>query len=125
MKGSVLWMTLLLDSSCFSLSFDNYHVLVFHLTGTLRPVIWLSEFAHTLFLAGDTLAAGAYYEKAVAILKGKKDYGVDYVKTLQGWGSLEAQARNSSRARSLFQECVRVSEKVTNFSFTLISVIRL
>lgn len=77
------------------------------------------------FLAGDTVAAGAYYGKAVAILKEKGDYGVDYVKTLQGWGSLEAQARNSSRARSLFQECVRVSGKVNKFfCVTLISATR-
>lgn len=80
----------------------------------------------TWFLTGDTVAAGAYYGKAVAILKEKEDYGVDYVKTLQGWGSLEAQARNSSRARSLFQECVRVSGKVNKvFRLTLISVSRL
>ncbi|XP_073392783.1 uncharacterized protein [Physcomitrium patens] len=58
---------------------------------------------------GDMVAAGAYYERAVGALKKQGDYGLIYVKTLQRWGSLEAQARNASRARYLYLESVRIA----------------
>lgn len=62
-------------------------------------------------MAGDSVAAGAYYERAVGAFK-EGDYCLNYVKALQGWASLEAQARNATRARYLYLESVRIAHKV-------------
>ncbi|KAG0568473.1 hypothetical protein M758_6G019200 [Ceratodon purpureus] len=59
---------------------------------------------------GDSVAAGAYYERAVGIFK-EGDYCLNHVKALQAWGSLEAQARNSGRARYLYLESVRIAHR--------------
>ncbi|XP_024363075.1 uncharacterized protein [Physcomitrium patens] len=60
---------------------------------------------------GDMVAAGAYYERTIGAFQKQEDYGLKYVKALQGWGSLEAQARNASRARYLYLESVRVAHR--------------
>lgn len=57
------------------------------------------------------MAAGAYYERAIAAFK-EGDYCLNYVKALQGWASLEAQARNANKAKFLYVEAVRISYKV-------------
>lgn len=57
------------------------------------------------------MSAGAYYERAIGAFK-EGDYCLNYVKALQGWASLEAQARNASKARFLYMEAVRISYKV-------------
>ena len=62
-------------------------------------------------MAGDSIVAGAYYARAVEIFK-ERDYCLSYVKTLQGWASLEAQARNVGRARYLYLESARIAHKV-------------
>jgi hypothetical protein len=62
-------------------------------------------------MAGDSAAAGAYYERAVGVFK-EGDHCLNYVKALQGWGSLEAQARNAGRARYLYLESVRIAHRV-------------
>lgn len=59
---------------------------------------------------GDSAAAGVYYERAVGVFK-EGDYCLNYVKALQGWGSLEAQARNAGRARYLYLESVRIAHR--------------
>jgi len=62
--------------------------------------------------AGDSIAAGVYYSKAVRAFKKVGDMGLAYVRALQAWGSLEAQSRHASRARHLFLESIRVACKV-------------
>lgn len=64
------------------------------------------------FLTGDAVAAGAYYEIAIEAFREQGEYSLNYVRALQAWGSLEAQARNSTRARSLFLESIRMARKV-------------
>lgn len=70
------------------------------------------------WLAGDAVAAGALYERAIKAFKDDGDYGLDYVRALQGWGSLEAQTRNSTKARYLYVESVRTAQMVIRLVFT-------
>jgi len=65
----------------------------------------------SLCMAGDSVAAGAFYERAVKAFR-EGEYCLNYVKALQGWASLEAQARNATRARYLYLESVRIAHKV-------------
>ena len=72
------------------------------------------------WLAGDAVAAGALYERAIKAFKANGDYGLDYVRALQGWGSLEAQTRNSTKARYLYVESVRTAQMVILLVFSFL-----
>ncbi|BBN00283.1 hypothetical protein MPTK1_1g27830 [Marchantia polymorpha subsp. ruderalis] len=60
---------------------------------------------------GDMVAAGGLYSQAIRKFKLKGDLGIDYVRALQAWGTLEAHVQNPERARYLFMESLNASQK--------------
>ncbi|KAG6546899.1 hypothetical protein Mapa_011515 [Marchantia paleacea] len=60
---------------------------------------------------GDMVAAGGLYSQAIRKFKLRGDLGIDYVRALQAWGTLEAHVQNPERARYLFMESLNASQK--------------
>ncbi|KAL3685868.1 hypothetical protein R1sor_003890 [Riccia sorocarpa] len=60
---------------------------------------------------GDMVAAGGLYAKAIRMFKLRGDLGVEYVRSLQAWGTLEAHLQNPERARYLFTESLDASQR--------------
>ncbi|CAM6093634.1 unnamed protein product [Calypogeia fissa] len=60
---------------------------------------------------GNLQSARTLYTQAIELFQFKKDLGVEYVRALQAWASLEVQAGKEQKARRLFAECIAASEK--------------
>jgi hypothetical protein len=68
--------------------------------------------------ADDLVGAASCYGKAIQLFKDQGVHNLAYVRTLLASGSLEVQAGNVAKARSLFTESVEVAVKVIS-SFLL------
>ncbi|XP_024522416.1 psbB mRNA maturation factor Mbb1, chloroplastic-like [Selaginella moellendorffii] len=76
----------------------------------------LVEYAYIEARKGNQAAAASLFSRAITIFEETGNLNYDYVLTLQGWGSSEARASNSLKARVLFEESIRAAEKLQDHS---------